>query len=90
MTKKLVGIISRLIWVLIMSDRIASSIRNITDGRLDQFVATRHKLRKRYDLLLNGSQIIKPFQMKIAIHTSISLQINLPEVPKDRKVSLTG
>ena len=55
--------------------------------RLDEFVATRHKLRKRYDLLLNGSQIIKPFQDEdsySALHL-YPIQINLPEVPKDRK-----
>ena len=56
-------------------------------GRLDEFVAIRHKLRKRYDLLLNGSQIIKPYQDKesySALHL-YPIQINLDEVDKNRQ-----
>ena len=54
--------------------------------RLDEFVSTRHKVRERYDLLLNGSRIIKPYQDKnsySALHL-YPIQIHFDDVGKSR------
>ena len=55
--------------------------------RLDEFVARRHKLQKRYDLLLSESHIIKPYQDKNS-HSALHLypiQINLDRTRKSRQ-----
>ena len=54
--------------------------------RLDEFVSTRHKVRERYDLLLNGSRMIKPYQDKnsySALHL-YPIQIHFDDVGKSR------
>ena len=54
--------------------------------RLDEFVAKRHILKKRYDSLLSTLPIIKPYQDKDC-YSSLHLypiQINLNKVSKDR------
>ncbi len=55
--------------------------------RLDEFVAKRHTLQKRYDSLLNGLPIIKPHQDKdsySALHL-YPIQIDLNSVGKSRQ-----
>ena len=55
--------------------------------RLDEFVAKRHILHKRYDLLLNNLPIIKPYQNK-NIYSALHLypiQIDKKNVSKDRE-----
>jgi dTDP-4-amino-4,6-dideoxygalactose transaminase len=55
--------------------------------RLDEFVAWRHTLQGRYDSLLNGLPIIKPYQDKYS-YSSLHLypiQIDLGKVRKSRE-----
>jgi UDP-4-amino-4,6-dideoxy-N-acetyl-beta-L-altrosamine transaminase len=55
--------------------------------RLDEFVARRHILQKRYDLLLKNLPIIKPYQNKnvySAVHL-YPIQINRKYVSKNRE-----
>ncbi|SVD87645.1 uncharacterized protein METZ01_LOCUS440499, partial [marine metagenome] len=55
--------------------------------RLDEFVAKRHSLQERYDLLLKNLPIIKPFQAEntySALHL-YPIQIVLNKVQKSRK-----
>ena len=55
--------------------------------RLDEFVAKRHILQERYDLLLSDLPIIKPYQDKdnySALHL-YPIQIDLNKVSKNRK-----
>jgi len=55
--------------------------------RLDEFVAKRHILQKRYDLLLSGLPIIEPYQDKdsySALHL-YPIQIDLNKVRKNRE-----
>ena len=55
--------------------------------RLDEFVAKRHKLQERYDELLDGMPIIKPYQDKdcySALHL-YPIQIDLNKINKSRK-----
>jgi dTDP-4-amino-4,6-dideoxygalactose transaminase len=55
--------------------------------RLDEFVAKRHILQERYDLLLSGLPIIGPYQDKdsySALHL-YPIQIDLENVDKSRK-----
>ena len=55
--------------------------------RLDEFVAKRHSLQERYDLLLKNLPIIKPFQAKntySALHL-YPIQIVLNKVQKSRE-----
>ena len=55
--------------------------------RLDQFVSSRHKLRKKYDSLLSFLPVIRPFQEQDS-YSSFHLypiQINLEVVKKNRK-----
>jgi len=56
-------------------------------GRVDQFVANRHILRKRYDSLLNGMPIILPHQDEScysALHL-YPIQIDFCAIGKNRK-----
>ena len=55
--------------------------------RLDEFVVKRHILQERYDLLLNGLPIIKPYQNQdyySALHL-YPIQIDLEGVAKNRQ-----
>ena len=55
--------------------------------RLDEFVARRHVLQERYDSLLSGLPIIRPYQDKhsfSALHL-YPIQINLNKVSKNRE-----
>ena len=55
--------------------------------RLDEFVAKRHILKDRYNSLLNGLPIIKPYQDKnsySALHL-YPIKIELNKVSKNRK-----
>ena len=55
--------------------------------RLDKFVTQRHILQKRYDLLLNGLAIIKPYQDQdsySALHL-YPIQVDLDSVDKSRE-----
>jgi dTDP-4-amino-4,6-dideoxygalactose transaminase len=55
--------------------------------RLDEFVAKRHILQERYDSLLNGLPIIKPYQNQdcySALHL-YPIQIDLEGVVKNRQ-----
>jgi UDP-4-amino-4,6-dideoxy-N-acetyl-beta-L-altrosamine transaminase len=55
--------------------------------RLDEFVARRHVLQERYDSLLNGLPIIRPYQDKhsfSALHL-YPIQIDLNKVSKNRE-----
>jgi len=55
--------------------------------RLDEFIAKRHKLQERYDLLLKDLPIIKPCQDKdsySALHL-YPIQVNLENTSKSRK-----
>ncbi len=54
--------------------------------RLDEFIAKRHILQKRYDILLSSLPIIKPYQDKdsySALHL-YPIQIDLERIDKDR------
>jgi len=55
--------------------------------KLDEFVARRHTLQKRYDSLLSGIPIIKPYQNQdsySALHL-YPIQVNLDSVDKSRQ-----
>lgn len=55
--------------------------------RLDSFVSSRHKLKKKYDTLLNSLPIIRPFQDQDGLSSFhlYPIQIDLKVVNKSRK-----